>query len=807
MKSSCLFISVLFCSMVIPFYVQAQNSGHLQVKNLQAGVEVLRDKWGVNHIYAQNQHDLFFAQGYCAAKDRLFQFELWRRQATGTLAEILGRRELKRDFGARLFAFRGDMDKELNHYHQQGKEIVYAFVEGVNAYIDQVNQHPEQLPVEFHLLSIKPGKWTPEVVVSRHQGVLGNITTELNIGRAVALAGEAKVKDLLWFHPGSPLLTLDTAINKKLLFQDILEPYTSFRKDVEFEAGDIDAASLNASAHTNAPALPAQSIYYDEHSFGHAVEGSNNWVIAGSHSANGHTLLANDPHRKIALPSLRYITHLVAPGWNVTGGGEPEIPGISIGHNDAGAWGITISETDGEDMLVYDLNPAYLNQYWYKGKWVAMKEIRETIPVKNETPVHVTLRYTIHGPVTFIDSANHKAYAVRSASLEPGGAPYLSALRIDQAKTWEAFRDACSYSHVPALNMVWADKKGNIGWQTVGLVPIRKNFSGMVPVPGDGRYEWSGYLPIKERPHTFNPAKGFIATANQDLVPKDFTHEETAGFMWPDAFRGDRLNAILSADKKMDIGKMKALQTDYFSVPASALVPMLSSIGMDQELAKKAKEKLATWNFVLDKKSIPAAIYVMWEHVLMQQANLQLVPENIQPFISVQTTKLIGWLQNPDQRFGVDAVAARNKFLKETFELAVNQLQDKLGDMNNWQYGQEKFKHSVMIHPLGNLVNDRWKNKLNTQVLPRGGYGHTIGSTGDGDNQGTGASFRFITDTGDWDNAWMINSPGQSGNPASDYYKNLFSLWANDQYFPAYFSKKKILAVTATRMLMSPLNK
>ena len=185
----------------------------LNLKGLLSKVEVLRDQWGINHIYAQNEHDLFFAQGYCAVKDRLFQFEVWRRQATGTTAEILGIGELKRDIGTRLFKYRGDLKKDLNIYHPRGEAIINAYVEGVNAYINEVNQAPNNLPIEFKLLNITPKAWTPEVVISRHQGLLGNITQELNLARAVAKVGEKKVKEIVWFHPKEPNLIMDSSIN------------------------------------------------------------------------------------------------------------------------------------------------------------------------------------------------------------------------------------------------------------------------------------------------------------------------------------------------------------------------------------------------------------------------------------------------------------------------------------------------------------------------------------------------------------------------------------------------------------------
>ena len=478
------FITCLIFSNSITLLAQEKNT--LQLKGLKEKVEVLRDQWGVNHIYANNEHDLFFTQGYCAAKDRLFQFEIWRRQATGTVAEILGARELKRDIGTRLFKFRGDLKKELAHYHENGQAIIQAYVDGVNAYITEANAKPALLPIEFKILKIRPAKWTAEIVISRHQGLLGNITQELNLGRAVSTVGEKKVKELIWFHPKDPNLKLDTAIRGDLLKADILALYNAYRKEVEFTKSDIaeqDEDDVSALDILNkrkelADFLPEQEM-----------EGSNNWIISGRKTASGFPMLANDPHRKIAVPSLRYIVHLVAPGWNVVGGGEPEIPGVSIGHNEFGAWGLTIYETDGEDLYVYNINPLHKDEYWYKGQWVKMKTITENIKIKNAATQTVQLNYTVHGPVTFIDSVNNKAYAIKCAWMEVGGAPYLASLRIDQANSWESFREACAYSHIPGENMIWADKKGNIGWQAVGIIPIRKNFSGYVPIPGDGRFE------------------------------------------------------------------------------------------------------------------------------------------------------------------------------------------------------------------------------------------------------------------------------------------------------------------------------
>ena len=466
------------CSLLI-FLILVTSCSSKKRLELNDKVEVLRDKHGINHIYANNQKDLFFMQGYLAAKDRLFQFEIWRRQATGTVSEIFGKSELKRDIGTRLFKFRGNLVDELNHYHEDGFEIISAYTEGINAYIEEVKSQPDKLPVEFDLLDIQPEFWTPEDVISRHQGLLGNIHQELNIGRAVSRIGEDKVKELLWLHPKDPSLKLDKKIRKEDLDQDILGLYDAFRKPIQFKSTYVQEKYRKQEEQSIAVIEKIEDME-DEFSIG-----SNNWAISGEKSFNGSPILASDPHRTIVAPSLRYITHLVAPGWNVIGGGEPEIPGISIGHNGFGAWGLTVFRTDAEDLYVYEINPEDSNQYWHDGKWLNFKEIKESIPVKGEENHDIVLQYSIHGPVTFVDEKRNRAYAVRCGWLEIGGSPYLASLRMNQSNSWEEFREACNYSHIPGENMVWADKEGNIGWQAVGIAPIRNTHSGLVPVMGD----------------------------------------------------------------------------------------------------------------------------------------------------------------------------------------------------------------------------------------------------------------------------------------------------------------------------------
>jgi penicillin amidase len=799
MKSISFFLLIL-----VLVSCRKSEEGVLRVPGLEESVEVVRDPYGINHIYAQNQADLFFAQGYLAAQDRLFQFEVWRRQATGTVAEILGESELKRDIGTRLFKYRGSMSEEMGYYHEDGIEIIEAYTQGVNAYIEQVLASPESLPLEFKALGILPEKWTPEVVISRHQGLLGNIQEELEVGRAVAQLGPEAVKSLLWFHPKTPDLTLQDGIDKEGLFEDILGLYEAYRKPVTFRAEHVLEAYRSTPVETAllqsaVPNLPNQETVREDS----LSIGSNNWVVAGAKMANGKPLMANDPHRRIAVPSLRYMVHLVAPGWNVIGGGEPEIPGVSIGHNGFGAWGLTVFETDGEDLYVYDTHPDNPNQYRYQGQWEEMEVVEERIPVKGQDPYTATLKYSRHGPVVFEDTLRHKAYAVRCAWMEPGGAPYLASLRMDQADSWESFREACTYSHIPGENMIWADTDGDIGWQAVGIAPVRKNFSGLVPVPGDGRFEWADYLPIAQKPHELNPDRQFIATANENVTPDSYTNWDAIAYSWADPFRGRRIQEVLSENTPLTLEEMQELQTDYHSLPARELVPYLNTHVLSGRAAK-ARDYFADWDYNLDPKSIPAAIYVAWENEIRKEGHTRFVPAEAREIIrSLQLERILQWIREPESVFG--KASNRDAFLQDTFNSAVEGLTRRLGeDMAQWQYGQKALKHTAMTHPLSDALSGEFKKGLDLGPLPRGGNGYTPGSTGNNYRQSSGASFRVIIPVGEWDKALGMNSPGQSGNAESPYYSNLFQKWAEDEYFPMLYSKDSILKYADTREVLLP---
>jgi len=764
--------------LLVPFSWACSAAKQQALPGILEEVVVRRDTWGINHIEAKNEQDLFFSQGYLAAKDRLFQFELWRRKATGTTAELVGPAGLKSDIGARLLRYRKDMDLELNHYHPRGKLIIESYVAGVNAYIEETRKDPALLPFEFAKLGIKPGLWTPEVVVSRHNGIRSNAEQELSIGRALAHVDAQKIKELLWFHPGDPDLTLDPSIDPNWLAADLLDLYLAVGEDIPFE-GLFEPEEM--------------------------PEGSNNWIISGARTQSGFPILANDPHRRIALPSLRYIVHLKAPGWNVIGGGEPVIPGVSIGHNDHGAWGLTIFQSDAEDLYVYELNPANPNQYKYQSKWEDMTLIEERIAIKGQPDSLVTLRYTRHGPVTYLDPKNHRAAAVRAAWLEPGAAPYLASLRMNQATNWAEFQEACDYSFIPGENMIWADKTGTIGWQAVGITPKRPNFSGMVPVPGDGRYEWNGYWPNSLKPSLTNPEKGFWATANQHVAPADYPYPEALAFTWADPFRGDRVNEVLAQDSSATLAKSMALQVDVTALPARQLTPLLLKAPITDPKGVEALEWMRNWDYQLLPESVAAGMYVAWERALVKEVRKRFVPETVQGLIQPPLTQIIRWMNQPELVFKENALSQRDQLLAQTWATALDDLAKQLGPkLTDWAYGQAAYKHIALQHPLSKWVDAQTQQQIDLGPLPRGGYAHTPAANGSGNNQTAGASFRMVTDLADWDLTQMTNTPGQSGDPRSPFYQNLFEDWAKDRYFPAYFSDKKIKKHSVEQVMFKP---
>jgi penicillin amidase len=753
--------------------VLAQTSGRLSVTGLRRPVTVLRDSWGIAHIYAETQDDLFFAQGFVAAQDRLWQMDLWRRVGEGKLAEILGPAAVERDRFARLLRYRGEMKAEYESYAPDARQIIEAFVRGVNFFIAS---NRDRLPIEFQLTGIKPELWTPEVCLTRMAGYVmtRNASTEVLRAELAHKLGPALVDQ--WIETDPP---------RKLDLPQGL---------------DLEGIDRRILAAANAASAPVRFAPEDPSNVG-----SNNWVIDSTLSATGKPILANDPHRTIALPSLRYLVHLVGPGWNVIGAGEPALPGVAAGHNERIGFGFTIVGIDQQDLYVEETNPANPNEYRWRGGWERMRVEREQIKVKGRAePVEVELKFTRHGPVIYEDAARRRAYALRWVGSEPGTAGYLASLSLNRARNWTEFLRALERWKVPSENLVYADVDGNIGWQAAGLTPVRRGWSGLVPVPGaEGRYEWQGFLPLSDLPRSFNPSRHFIATANHNILPPGYKHE--LGYEWAAPFRFQRIAETLSsAGRKFTIADFERLQHDETSIPARELTRLLKEAKGASDALRPYMDLLTGWDCVLSKDSAAAALFEVWLTKLVPAVFKSRVPAEVWPLVAgrISLVKTIGVLKNPERWFGSFARADRDAALFKSLEEAVAEAQAKLGpDATKWRWGAlhvAPFRHA--------LSSDEARRALfDLPAVERGGDGNTPNATGGANfRQTSGASFREILDLADWDRSVATSVPGQSGQPLSLHYSDLLPLWAEGRYFPLLFSRKKVEEVAKERLVLEP---
>jgi penicillin amidase len=794
--------------LLVPTLPHAQTTTSYVLPGLSKPVEILRDKWGVSHIYAKTVEDLFFAQGFNAARDRLWQLDLWRRQGEGKLAEAFGPRFVEKDRAARLFLFRGDMEKEFRSYHPEGKRILTAFAKGINAYVDLTQERPELLPLEFQLTGTRPGSWRPESSLIRLFGLTRNVGREVTLARLVNLMGADAVEPLSLFEPPATL-EVPPGLDLSLIDGRILETYNLGRGGVTFRPEDLPRSPLAMAERTRLAELLSVPASQETDNPLQAMFASNNWAISGALTATGTPILSGDPHRAQSVPSLRYMAHLVGPGWNVIGAGEPAIPGISMGHNERIAFALTIfAFADEEDLYVYDTNPTNPSRYLYKSKWEDMRIIEETIDVRGEPSARVHLKFTRHGPVLFEDLDNRKAYALRAAYLEhPGTAPYLASLRLDQARNWRDFVRGMERHYTPSENMVYADIDGNIGWMGGSIAPIRPNWNGLLPVPGNGAYEWKGFLKTSRLPRIFTPPEGFMATANQYNVPDGYRYTDVSAHEWADPYRYDRIVEVLGSGRRFTLADSMRLQYDQVSLPARKLVPLLRGLSASDPDVNAALQALREWDYVLAKDSVPAAIYEVWV--------LRLHPNVFNLYVPAAARSLFGsgnrrvltrLLSSPDSAFGADPVAGRDVILMTSLEEAVAQLKALLGpDMANWTWGA--LHHMKYEHDLSALMAPATRARLDVGPLPIGGDGFTVHNTGyrtSDFRQTGGASYRQVLDLGDWDNSVALNSPGQSGDPGSPHYRNLFPLWAEGEFFPLLFSREKIEAVTEEILLLHP---
>ena len=778
------------------------NDNDLAIPGLIDAVSIVIDRWGIPHIRAGNLMDLFLAQGFNAARDRLWQMDLWRKRGLGLLSADFGPGYLEQDRAARLFLYRGDMAAEWACYSPDAQDICEAFVTGINTYIDLVADDPRHLPVEFVELGTRPEKWIAEDVVRiRSHSWMRNAISEVTRANVMAAAGaEADLLRQNLSPPKTP--TIPEGLDLGSIPMEVLDVFKLALLPVSF-GQDRLAASLD-TAEDWRKITPLGEVVREVNG-----QGSNNWVIAGVKTDSGRPMLANDPHRAHAVPSLRYIVHLSCPEFDGIGAGEPISPGIMIGHNGTIAFGLTLFfGPDEEDVYVYETSPQDPDLYRYQNGWERMRRIEERVTVEGAPDQIHVLKFTRHGPVVFEEPEQCRAYAVRSVWFEPGAAPYFVSISSMRARNYADFAKDMTRWAVPAVNQVYADTKGNIGWVVAGYSPIRPNWDGLLPVPGDGRYEWQGFHRAGDLPHCLNPESGLIATANEQNVPPDWPlAAEAIGHEWIENARADRIAEVLASTPIHSVASSCALQTDRLSHPARRLLRLLASLQGDEPNTVAALRVLMGWDAVLNAESAAAALFEIWwsKHLRPGLFASCDADASVRALLGPgdPDTALLR-LEEPEAWFAAPAAASRNALLLDTLVQAYGECCEHMGtDPSLWAWG--RLHQAYFEHAITGLKQD---TTLDVGPFPVGGSDSTpMNATYRfGDFRVVlGASFRLVVDVGDWDKSVCINTPGQSGDPRSPHYGDLAERWSKGDYVPLLYGHDAVDAATQQRIMLRPV--
>jgi len=782
-----------------------QIEGTAQADGLQAEATVIRDSWGIPHIYASNPHDLFFAQGYAHAQDRFWQMEFWRRIGSGRLAEILGESALDSDRFIRTLGWRRTAAQELELLDNESRVALEAYAKGVNAYI---SAHQDRLGLEFTILGLTGVKFEPEPWT-----VLDTLTWAKVM--AWDLSGNMS-SELLRAHVAARLGTPAVGL--------VVPGYPA----------DHPVIVPHPLAGTALDAVPDAAL--DTHVLGSGDGiGSNNWVVAGNRSETGTPLLANDMHLGIQMPSIWYEIGLhcdpVGPEcpYNVVGYSFAGTPGVIVGHNDRIAWGVTNLGPDVQDLFIERVNPGNPNQYEFQGEWLDMEIIREEITVagqdeeddeEEEKPVVVNVRITRHGPIindvvggTEEEwSFGWQPLALSWTALQPG-TMVRSILLLDQASNWEEFREALSYWSVPSQNFVFADVEGNIGYQAPGRIPIRASGNGSMPVPGwTGEYEWVDHIPFDELPRAFNPPEGYIVTANNAVVGPDYPY--FISMDWAPGYRARRIVELIEADPSLSVADMQAIHGDSSPVWARDVLPYVLALPLPEEpQLAEALELLRTWDRRAMRDSAGAALFEAFrlhlidltfgdelgEQLLRRARGSAAVA--LEDFLADEASS---WFDNVTTR----EVETRDEILLQALEEAVEELTETLGrNVSRWRWGDlhtATFKNQSLgqsgIGPIEALFN--------RGPVPVDGTIATVNPTNYSLNNPYTvnhiASQRQIVDVGDLSRSLSMHTTGQSGHAFHRHYDDMIDPWRNIEYHPMLWERADVEADAEGVLVLQP---
>ncbi|MDH5163592.1 penicillin acylase family protein [Heyndrickxia oleronia] len=734
-----------------------KTEGEIHLSGLKEKVEIIRDKDGVPHIRAKNDHDLYMAQGYVQAQDRLFQMDLSRRQASGELSEVVGSAAIDKDKYFRALGLRRAAVASYDQYSNQAKDTLNWFAEGVNAFIKELDENGKW-PIEFKILGYKPKEWTP--------------TDSLTIGKYMAfdLGGH-------WEDQAFRYYLLQNFSEEKAY-----DLFPSYPKDAPYI---ISKDTLNLEKSFASAVIP------------HEFNGSNNWVVSGEKTKSGKPILADDPHLSLSTPSIWYQMHLKGPDTNVSGVIFAGIPGIILGHNEEIAWGVTNTGPDVQDLYIEKRNPTNKNQFLYNEKWEDAEVIKEPIKVKDQKTIDYNVIVTRHGPIISefaADSGKDTVLSLQWTALQPSN-ELEAILKMNRAKNWEEFETALENFQTPAQNFVFASNDGTIAYKANGKIPIRKKGDGLLPVPGwTDEYEWTGYIPFNELPKTVNPKEGFISTANNKVISDDYPYHISHN--WAQPYRQMRIQEVLKANDEITAKDMRDLQMDKKNLQAKEFVPIfLNELkGVKDKTEKEAIQQLRKWNFVDNEELAAPLIFNRWMTKISDVLfNKEISVEMLEKFGGRKQAvdELLRHAAEGNPGPWIKENGGLQAVLKKSFDLAINEIKDEQGNsVSKWSWGefhQLYFPHPLSsVKPLNYLFNSDGR-------IPVGGSSVTVQAAAN-KNDGTvnhGGSWRFVIDTANMDSAYHLVGPGQSGHLKSKWYHNQLNAWANGTYHQTSLNTKK----------------
>ncbi len=763
------------------------TSGTLALPGLAQPVEVIRDRWGIPHVFARSSRDLLFAQGFVHAQDRLWQMELNRRAASGRLSEIFGEPALSTDRFLRTIGLRRAAEAHLASLSPQSRANLEAYAAGVNAFITGAGR---RLPIEFTILRVAPERWTPAdtlVYGKLMAWVLGgDWRAEILREHLHARFGERALERLWPDYPESPVIAPEATGT------------SSPAQDLPVRPG-VPLIPRGRRAQIDPPPREPTIIT------GVRGLGSNNWVVAADRTTTGGPLLANDPHLEGQMPSVWYLMHLTDDRHSMAGATFPGVPGIIVGHNRDIAWGVTNANPDVQDLFVERFHPNDPLRYLYKGQWLRATAVRETIKVKGrKDPVIEVVRITRNGPIISNVVRGLNAYlAIRWTALESSS--IVEAVdAINRASSWEEFRQALRAWDAPSQNFVFAHRNGDIGYQMPGRIPIRTRGTGAQPSPGwTGEFDWTGSLPFDALP-AVQRRTGFIVSANNRIAPTGYPHY--LGREWDPGFRARRITELLAAEGKHSTDTFKRIQTDLASIPGKAVVAALQGAKIADPALQPLFTELLEWDGVLAASSRTAAIYEAFLHSLLKEVFRGTLDDGVWSrylrHYDAPVVALLGVLGDPSSGWWG---GRRDHVIEDAMRDALRTLEARLGrDRTQWRWG--RLHQPTFVHPIGRVKMLSWI--FNTTAPETGGDAFTV-NNGAFDpeqpfRQALVASYRQILDPADWDRSLVIHTTGQSGAPFHRHYRDFTPLWARGEYVPLLFSRQRIDEAAAGRLTLTP---